>query len=452
MASPIDRLGQIGATSAMGAGGGGTFSVGNVLDPYMWVFFAAFLTAIVMTPIMRWVAVRSGIVDWPDLKRKSHIEPVAYLGGVALFLAWAAGMAVCFLIRPHYATGNPAPPGSVGFPVSIFIGAAIVAITGLCDDVYGISPRVKLGGQILAAAALSRLDVGEKLISQSAIAVGIELPEVASYVIGTIVLAAFVVGCCNAMNLIDGLDGLAAGVSAISATGFLFIAVFVAMIVPTGVIPEATRAIYSDPIRIILCLALLGALLGFLPYNFNPANIFMGDAGSLVIGYLCAASMLMFAEVPVLGPKLVMAAIIIFALPISDTALAIFRRLMRGQPIFSPDSQHIHHVLIRTGMTIRKAVISLYGLSLFFAVIGCSLVFVPWRYVAAIFLVIFGFVLVTAYKIGHRQLLRQKQAVARHAPAATPLATPRPLTTQTPSASTPSQPSSTPVLPARPTA
>ena len=119
---------------------------------------------------------------------------------------------------------------------------------------------------------------------------------------------------------------------------------------------------------------------------------------------------LQFAAVPASGPLLVMAALIIFALPITDTTLAIVRRKMRGQPLFSPDNQHLHHQLIRSGLGVKRAVLTLYLIAAFFAVLGCSLAFLQWRFVIAFFVVLFGFIVVTAYKAGHRQALAAKLA------------------------------------------
>ncbi|MBI1336974.1 MAG: hypothetical protein GC164_08435 [Phycisphaera sp.] len=393
--------------------------VNRVLSPYMYVFFMAFILAFALTPTMRWLAVRGGIVDWPDLKRKSHIEPVAYLGGVAIFMGWAAGLFISMFIETHNSyLFSGYTDIHVRFPIKLFVGAAIITITGLCDDVYGISPRVKLGGQIIASAVLASEPYGAHMVNQVLQAVSIQAPAWFVSSTGTILLVFFVLGGCNSINLIDGLDGLAAGISAIATAGFLFMSVFVAVLHLQPEFLESGLAFVNDPVRLVLCLALLGALLGYLPYNFNPATIFMGDAGSLLLGYLGSAMILMFADVKGMGALLVMAAIIVFAVPISDTLLAIVRRLMRGQPIFSPDSHHLHHMLIRSGFTVRKAVLTLYAMGICFAFLGCSLVFLRWRYVIAVFIVLFGFILVTAYKISHRQMMRQKLAVAQHAPPA----------------------------------
>ncbi len=146
-------------------------------------------------------------------------------------------------------------------------------------------------------------------------------------------------------------------------------------------------------------------MLGFLPFNFNPATIFMGDAGSLLLGYLVVATILLFGEVRGTGPCLVTAALIVFALPITDTALAIFRRRMRGQGIFRPDNEHLHHILRRAGLSVRQTVAVLYTAAVGMAALGCTLVALElrWRYVLAVFVVLFGFVLATGYKYGQRQ-------------------------------------------------
>jgi UDP-GlcNAc:undecaprenyl-phosphate GlcNAc-1-phosphate transferase len=416
-----------------------TFTLDAVLSPYIWVFVAAFIVTFCTTPLMRMLALKNGIVDWPDLKRKNHVEPVAYLGGVALFLGWFAAVALCYAITPHSAAVKPVD--SIQFPVSILIGASIITLVGLVDDVYGISPRVKVGGQLLAAALLAGEQVGTNFAAGLIIAIcsliGVsptDLPgfESIAYWLGAVIVAAFVLGGCNATNLLDGLDGLASGVTAIVALGFLAISVTLAM----GHYSTfgAYSPIYYDPVRIVMGLALLGAVLGFLPYNFNPANIFMGDAGSLLLGYLCITSILLFGEDPPgsveAQPQLVLAGLIVFAVPVIDTSLAIVRRKMRGQPIFAPDNQHLHHQLIRSGLTVKQSVLTLYGMAFAFAVIGTSMVFLRLRYTAAIFMVIFGFVVVMAYKVGHRQYLAlqaEKAAAAGKAKPAEPAEPPQPM-------------------------
>ena len=416
-----------------------TLSADQVLSPYVWVFYTAFIISFIATPVMRKLALANGIVDWPDLRRKAHVEPVAYLGGVGIFLGWVAGIITCFALSPHNADGSS---GTIFFPASILIGGLVIMGVGLIDDVWGLSPRVKVGGQLLAAALLAKETVGTALaagvISSVAGVFGFENigaidPDVAiwaqpTYWVGAVIVAILVLGGCNAVNLLDGLDGLASGVVAIAAIGFLFISTCLAM----GLYGEGgAYSMVLDPVRIVMCLAMLGAIVGFLPYNFNPANIFMGDAGSLFLGYLSVTMILLLAE-PRQGeaaaggdPRLVMAGLIVLALPILDTSLAIVRRKMRGQPIFSPDNQHLHHQLIRSGLSVKQAVLLLYLVGLSFAAIGGTLIFMRLRYVAAVFMVFFGFAAVMAYKIGHRQHLAALGAAdgEAQAPAAPDLPT-----------------------------
>ncbi|MCC7145197.1 MAG: undecaprenyl/decaprenyl-phosphate alpha-N-acetylglucosaminyl 1-phosphate transferase [Phycisphaeraceae bacterium] len=415
--------------------------VDEVISPYMGVFFAAFLISFAMTPLMRRLALANGIVDWPDLKRKAHVEPVAYLGGIAIFLGWLAGISSCLFVSDQ----GLIPGSHVDFPLSILVGAAAIIFIGLWDDVAGISPRVKVGGQLFAAAALAAMKgsngqmLGAKLVITTMSAVGIDMNPFLAYCLGTAIIAMFVLGGCNSMNLLDGLDGLAAGVSAIAVTGFLLIAVYVAI---SAGDPQAQADLAGgmnrlyNSVRIVMCLAILGALLGFLPYNFNPANIFMGDAGSLLVGYLCVSTILLFAHAEMMGPFLVLAALIVFAVPITDTTLAIIRRKLRGQPIFSPDNQHLHHQLLRAvknlklgpNFSVKLTVLLIYLMGVVFASLGFALIFLRVRYVLAVFLVFFSFVFVMAYKLGHQQARSQpaQDAASKPEPSG-PEASPDPL-------------------------
>ncbi len=381
-------------------------TLSQIIAPYMNVFFLAFFVAIVMTPVMRILAVRNGVVDWPDLKRKNHIQPVAYLGGIAIFIGWLSGILLCYFTVSHTSRGGSAT--GVDFPLSIILGAAAIAITGVLDDVYGISPKVKIGGQLFAAAALAQERVGLSLVEQTFDILHISAPEWCIYILGTAIIAFFVVGGCNAVNLLDGLDGLAAGVVTIAMIGFLFIAAMEAARLHDQ--QSAPQGLIADPIRIVMCLATIGAILGFLPYNFNPASIFMGDAGSLLLGYLSVASILLFAQKGVKDNLLmVTACLIVFALPITDTSLAIFRRKLRGKPIFSPDNQHIHHLLRRSGLSVKQTVMVMYGLAITFAVLGCTLVAMQlrWRYILAVFVVLYGFIMVISYKYSKNTILSE---------------------------------------------
>ena len=392
-------------------------SVSDVVSPYIGVFFVAWLVTILITPLMYRFAIRKGIVDSPDQDRKKHREPVAYLGGVAIFLGWLAGVSLYLWISQHL-------PASLqithfDFPITIIFGAVIITVTGLFDDVRGISPRVKIGGQLIAAAMVAHTDLGTRLVWDTFDSLELtHIPMIEhwlsmqyglGYWLGMVVVAVFIIGGCNSVNLLDGLDGLATGVLSIATLGFLVIASFIAIELTDPTAPPTDRL--SNGVRVVMCLAILGALQGFLPHNFNPANIFMGDTGSLLMGYLCATTILMFAHAPNAGPAMVSAALIVFALPIMDTSLAIFRRVMARQSIVGGDNRHLHHLMLNAfremgfgvNLSVKLAVVTMYILASVFAVLGCTLLFYTrWRFVLAVLVVLFGFVMVAGYKSGQR--------------------------------------------------
>ncbi len=400
-------------------------SVMEVLAPYVGVLIVGFLVALIATPIMRRLAIKNGVVDWPDLKRKNHAVPVAYLGGVAIFVGWLAAVTSAIVLNTKGFGGDVGPfHGRVAFPLSIILGAAVITLTGMFDDVYGIRARVKIGGQLFAAAALASQNVGvqltrnalnvlhipwEDLNAYSVPMMSSPLGDAIVYTIGTILIAAFVIGACNSVNLIDGLDGLASGVVAIATAGFLAVTLIVAARAADPAIEAPPELM--NPVRIVMCLAIIGAILGFLPYNFNPASIFMGDAGSLLLGYLAAATILLFSDTGGFALKLVTALLIIFAVPITDTSLAIVRRKMRGYPITAPDNQHIHHLLRRSGLSVKKSVMVMYAAGLVFAVLGVSMVAMEWswRYILVVFFLLYGTIMAISFKYGAYQLALERR-------------------------------------------
>jgi UDP-GlcNAc:undecaprenyl-phosphate GlcNAc-1-phosphate transferase len=390
-------------------------SVSEVLSPYIWVFYLAFVVAFFFTPVMRHVAMYFDIVDRPDGGRKIHREPVAYLGGVALFLGWIAGVAVSQFLTWHVGANwfqGLGPHPSV--PVVAVLGALGIFLLGLLDDVRHIGPYAKIIGQVLAAGALLYAGIGWELagpfVDSFAIRLdqrlGIEfapdMVDLVGHLLSAGLVIALVVFCCNASNLMDGLDGLCGGVTAIIAAGLLALAVFVAMEPRIG----DADAVNTDALRVIIGLALLGAALGFVPHNFNPASIFMGDAGSLLLGFICAVMIILLGEE---NPRWFVAGMIMFALPVLDTALAFARRKLAGRRLFSPDKQHLHHQLVMRGLSVRQAVLVAYGLAIFFVASGMAVVFMRTRFAIAFYLVIFGCIMVAAYKMGmvHERNARQ---------------------------------------------
>lgn len=387
-----------------------TSTADEVLSPYIYVFYAAFLVAYVFTPMMRQVALYYKVIDQPDANRKMHKEPVAYLGGVAVFLGWMAALATSQFVQQHRL--DPTIK-HLQWPVAIIVGATLIVILGLWDDTRRIRPRMKIVVQVLAALTLLYGGVGvdstgpllTPLTQRPIIAdlirthAGQHVVHLFIYYSSALMTIALVVGCCNATNLMDGLDGLCGGVTAIIAAGFVFLAVHMATFGHVG----STNV---EGMRVVLGLALLGAVLGFVPFNFNPASIFLGDTGSMFIGFCFATLLTMMAEE---RPKWFLAAFVMFALPVLDTALAFVRRWVNKRPIFSADRHHIHHQLLARGFTVRQTVIISYGLAICFTGLGAAIVFMRTRYVVAAYMVIFGSIIVAAYKMG---LVHEKSRVA----------------------------------------
>lgn len=432
----IDQLAerQRALADAAGLTTDGTVTRLDVFHGYFWVFVIAFIVTLLATPIMRRLALANGIIDHPGDERKVHRVPVAYLGGVAVFLGLMAGIlysyfatAVDGLITFHPVAsehlGNGINPDTV--PISVVLGLTVIMMVGMLDDVVGISPRVKIGGQLFAAAALAYQDVGVRVAAGVLIplakwlhvplttmggydtigftipAFGVDIPIDVVYWCGTAVIAIFVLGACNASNLIDGLDGLLTGTTAICTAGLLVIALTLA------VMDDGPR----DAQRVILCMALLGACLGFLPHNFNPASIFLGDCGSLLLGFCTIVIILTLGDTG--RTYLVFAGLIIYAIPIIDTVLAIVRRKLAGKSISEADDQHLHHML-RRALGVKGAVLSLYGIGIGFAVIGVWMSLVRARVAYAVALLFASYIVVTAIKVARRKQLEDE---AEHAVA-----------------------------------
>jgi UDP-GlcNAc:undecaprenyl-phosphate GlcNAc-1-phosphate transferase len=395
----------------------------SIFQGYVGVFIAAFLVTLFATPIMRRLAVANKIVDMPTDPRKVHKQPTAYLGGVAVYLGLMAAMLFAIfatqvpgLINYHETEHNLRTSSHI-VPFSIMIGMTVIMLVGLFDDIMGISPRLKISGQLFAAAALALdavgIQVAAGLILPTAKALGID-PIIINgqetigfaiagygfdlvYWTGAAVIAVFVLGGCNAANLIDGLDGLLTGTTAIAAAGILIIALTLAFI------DDGPR----DTQRVILALAILGACMGFLPHNFNPASIFLGDSGSLLLGYCMVVLILMLGDTG--KTHLVVAGLVIYAIPIIDTTLAIVRRKMSGQKMSDADSNHLHHMLKRS-LGVKGAVFTLYGIGTAFALLGIAASFGRARLIYALILVLASFIGVTAIKIARRSIIESEIA------------------------------------------
>ncbi len=390
----------------------------DIFHNYVAVFVVAFLIALIATPIMRRIAVANGIIDRPSDPRKIHRVPVAYMGGVAVYLGILGAVAFSYI-----AVAFPGPwlpfhvEDPIPVPLSILAGMTVIAIIGLIDDVATIDPRLKIGGQLLAAAMLAMDDVGVKvaggflapfgaLLGNRTLTWDFNLPSWIPlleqhqqfdmvYWAGTAIIALFVIGACNASNLLDGLDGLLTGVTAVAMTGLLAIALVLAN----------DRDGPLDSARLVLVLATLGACLGFLPHNFNPAIIFLGDCGSMLLGFVTIVAILTLGDTG--KTPLVVAGLIIYAVPIIDTTLAIIRRKMAGKPLSAADDQHLHHQLKRA-VGVKGAALILYGIGCAFALLGVAISMGRGRDVYVIAIVFASFIIVTAIKIAQRQRIEQE--------------------------------------------
>ncbi len=287
----------------------------------------SFCLCLLLTPMVRRASARRGLFDLPG-GRKAHALPVPRTGGVAIALAYAGAIAL-LLVSPLAAAGR------VDIPVVLQLlpAAALVFGVGLADDLYGVGPKLKLLVQI--AAALLAYSNG---VAVDGIA-GYPLPEWMSVVL----TVAWLVGCSNAFNLIDGMDGLATGVGAFATFTIL------------------TAALLHENVTLALATApLVGALLAFLRYNFNPASIFLGDSGSLTLGFVlgCFGAIWSQKSATVLGMA---APLMALSIPLLDTGVAIVRRFIRRQPIFGADRNHMHHRLLDRGWSPRRVALIIYS-------------------------------------------------------------------------------------------
>ena len=335
----------------------------DILRTYQYFGGLAFIAAVFLTPVAIRVAHRFGVLDIPDQNLKPHARPIPYLGGAAICLAWAAALAVSMLtgVVGHWRVLLPLLLGGVG-----------MSVLGLVDDIRGIPPKLRLIiGAVVITIVILWTGTGFQLADSVISAVGGALghtdfhpPPLLAVPLSVLVSVFIVLGACNSANLIDGLDGLCSGVTGIIALGFFLLASHLAIwnFSETG-----------DPVRLVLAIAMFGAALGFLPWNFNPARIFMGDAGSVLLGYNCGILILLFAERSGILRWFV-AALMIFALPVFDTALAMFRRWRAGRSIFEGDRSHFYDQLVQRGLTVRQTVLVCYAVTLAYALIGLLLI------------------------------------------------------------------------------
>jgi UDP-GlcNAc:undecaprenyl-phosphate/decaprenyl-phosphate GlcNAc-1-phosphate transferase len=318
------------------------------LRAYLLVTVMAAGLTYCLTPLVRAVAIRIRAVDRPG-GRKMHAIATPTLGGLALFFGFIGGLALSSLLFPQLFVSSEA--------AGIAIGASLMVGIGIVDDLKGLSAPVKLAGQILAATTMTFGGVQVLFfwlptfgpLHEGVISLAPEL--------GIPITVLVVVVTVNAVNLVDGLDGLAAGIVAIAAAAFFF---YSHQLITAGTIQPGSGPLF--------CAITVGICVGFLPHNFHPAKIFMGDAGALMLGLLMAASTMsvvgqtdqdfsgrtFFFFAPVLIPFLIL------GIPILDTAFAIVRRAGRRASISEADKSHLHHRLMRLGHGQTRSVLILW--------------------------------------------------------------------------------------------
>lgn len=315
----------------------------------------AILLAYTLTPAVRVLAFKIGAVDVPLDGRRIHTKPIPRIGGLAIYLSFTlTTLLFCDVSREL---------------VTILIGGGVLVIIGVLDDIFRLNAWLKLVIQlavsvfaVLNGCMISHINLGGVYVSLGVLSIPLSVLWIA--------------GLTNAINFIDGLDGLACGVSAISSLSLLFVVL-----------------LHGDIVSSVICAVLFGACIGFLPFNSNPARIFMGDTGALFLGFTLAVLSVqgvfkLHAVLAFLVP------ITIFALPLFDTAFAIIRRLFAGKSPFAPDRGHIHHRLIDMGFTQKETVKILYaicGLLGLVAVVGTDAMFSSEKVFKAISIVVIAF-------------------------------------------------------------
>ena len=289
-----------------------------------------FLFVTLMVPVVKHIAIHINAVDVPN-ERKVHKTIMPRIGGLAIFLGFLFGY-ILFCEQTIQM-------------ISILIGGFLIVTVGIFDDIKPLKPAIKFGGQILAVAVVVFYG---NIVLQDISAYGIYINF---GIFAKPITMFFMLAIINAVNLIDGLDGLADGISSIFFITIAFIG---------GIVGVSTGLDYS------LTLIMIGATLGFLPFNFNPAKIFMGDTGSLFLGYMISViSLLGFKNVTLTSFVI---PILILAIPILDTIFAIIRRLLKGQNIAHADKEHFHHQMLRLMGSQKKTVLVIYSIQILFSI------------------------------------------------------------------------------------
>jgi UDP-GlcNAc:undecaprenyl-phosphate GlcNAc-1-phosphate transferase len=344
-----------------------------------WIYFIGFLVAFIvsfsLTPVSIWLAHRYKVLDVPDA-RKVHQAPIPRWGGFGIYCSILAGIASLYLLFPRfrqlleyrhsvYEKGKLINILSLDHQLAgILVGLTFVVVLGMMDDRKSVPALPKLLTQIIAS--LVALNYGVQIS-------GLHLPFFDYFqfpiLLSQIITVFWIIGFMNSLNLADGLDGLAAGLACIASATFLAVAIIQGSIETTFVAKQLKLAA-------VLSAVLCGACLGFLPYNFSPARVFMGDGGALGIGFLLG-TVTVIGTLKTTAVLSVMIPVIVVGLPVLDVSLAMIRRYRRGGGIMQPDKEHLHHRLLGRGWTAREVVLLVYVLTLILSVAAIFLAINP---------------------------------------------------------------------------
>jgi UDP-GlcNAc:undecaprenyl-phosphate GlcNAc-1-phosphate transferase len=364
------------------------------------VLVLSFVSALVATWLCKNIAIRLGIVDEPDNLVKTHKASVAYLGGIGILVGLTAGV----LVGMYCLGGQEHLPKTFRWLIGVLAGCSIACFIGLADDILDMKPYQKMLGQIVAAVILVAAGIRPSLSFLHAY-FGWDIADNIEIILGIPVVIAFVLGATNSLNLLDGLDGLCAGVTVIITAALLMLAIHLGT--------WASSTVGGDSVRVIVCLGLLGAVCGFLPFNRHPAKIFMGDAGSMLLGFVVAALMILFAEKAV---RWWIASVVVFGLPILDTAVALLRRLLNHRPLFVADRGHIYDQMIDRGIPLTKTVAICYGLAAMYALIGLGLSLrtkIRARYALVMYLLVFAVSGIIVWRKGYLKMEGLRGAIRK---------------------------------------
>jgi UDP-GlcNAc:undecaprenyl-phosphate GlcNAc-1-phosphate transferase len=311
------------------------------------IFSVAFITAFLFTPMVKKLAFKLNAVDIPNDDRRVHNHPIPRLGGIAILLGFIIALLVDIVISIS--------TNAIIFDnklTGLILGIIIIEIAGVWDDIKPIGAWTKLSFQIAAAFVVISGGVKIEFLTNPFVENGVF--SLGIFAIPLTII--WIVGVTNALNFIDGLDGLAAGIASISSLSLLFISIFL-----------------KNFDVVILTAALAGSTLGFLPFNFNPAKIFMGETGSGFLGFTLGTISIMgmiksYTAIAIVTP------LIVLGLPIFDTIFAIVRRIIHGKSPMSADRGHLHHRMVDAGFTQKQTVLILYIISAFLGLIGLMIV------------------------------------------------------------------------------